>query len=74
MVISIGQVKAEDKTNESKTIPDLLELIDIKGCTITIDAAGTYMDIAEKHEFNIFRKKMPRKPRTNITCLMKYPI
>jgi predicted transposase YbfD/YdcC len=46
--ISIGQVKVDEKTNESKTIPELLELIDIKGCTITIDAAGTYPDIAEK--------------------------
>ena len=46
--ISIGQVKVDDKTNESKTIPDLLDLIEIKGCTVTIDAAGTYTDIAEK--------------------------
>ena len=46
--ISIGQVKVDDKTNESKTIPDLLDLIDIEGCTITIDAAGTYLPIAEK--------------------------
>jgi len=46
--VSIGQVKVDDKTNESKTIPELLDLIDIKGCTITIDAAGTYLPIAEK--------------------------
>jgi len=46
--ISIGQVKVDDKTNESKTIPDLIDLIDIKGCTVTIDAAGTYLPIAEK--------------------------
>jgi len=46
--ISIGQVKVDDKTNESKTIPELLDLIDIKGCTVTIDAAGTYLPIAEK--------------------------
>jgi len=46
--ISIGQVKVKDKSSEYKAIPELLDLIDIKGCTITIDAAGTYTPIAEK--------------------------
>ena len=46
--ISIGQVKVGDKSGEYTAIPDLLDLIDIKGCTITIDAAGTYPDIAQK--------------------------
>jgi predicted transposase YbfD/YdcC len=46
--ISIGQVKVEDKSSEYTAIPELLDLIDIKGCTITIDAAGTYPKIAEK--------------------------
>jgi len=46
--ISIGQVKVDDKSSEYTAIPDILELIDIKGCTITIDAAGTYTKIAEK--------------------------
>jgi len=46
--ISIGQVKVGDKSSEYTAIPDLLDLIDIKGCTITIDAAGTYTGIAEK--------------------------
>jgi predicted transposase YbfD/YdcC len=46
--ISIGQVKVEDKSSEYTAIPELLDLIDIKGCTITIDAAGTYIPIAEK--------------------------
>jgi len=46
--ISIGQVKVEDKSSEHTAIPDILDIIDIKGCTITIDAAGTYTPIAEK--------------------------
>jgi predicted transposase YbfD/YdcC len=46
--ISIGQVKVDEKSSEYTAIPELLDLIDIKGCTITIDAAGTYMPIAEK--------------------------
>jgi len=39
----LGQVKVEDKTNEIKAIP-LLELLDITGCVITIDAMGTQTD------------------------------
>jgi len=46
--ISIGQVKVDEKSSEYTAIPELLDLIDIKGCTITIDAAGTYTPIAEK--------------------------
>lgn len=46
--ISIGQVKVEDKTNEIKAIPDLLDLLDIEGSTITIDAIGTQEEIVNK--------------------------
>jgi predicted transposase YbfD/YdcC len=44
--ISIGQVEVDKKSNETTAIPDLLKLIDIKGCYITIDAAGTFENIA----------------------------
>lgn len=46
--ISIGQVKVNDKSNEITAIPDLLDLIDIEGKYITIDAIGTQEDIANK--------------------------
>lgn len=46
--ISIGQVKVDDKSNEITAIPELLDLIDIKGSTITIDAIGTQEDIVNK--------------------------
>lgn len=46
--ISIGQVKVDDKSNEITAIPELLDLIDIKGKIITIDAIGTQEDIANK--------------------------
>lgn len=44
--ISMGQVKVDDKSNEITAIPELLELIDIKDATITIDAIGTQEEIA----------------------------
>jgi len=46
--LSIGQVKVDNKSNEIKAIPDLLDLLDIEGATITIDAIGTQEDIANK--------------------------
>jgi len=39
--ISIGQVAVEKKSNEIKAIPDLLNILDIRGCYVTIDAIGT---------------------------------
>lgn len=36
--VLLGQVKVADKSNEITAIPALLELLDITGCIITIDA------------------------------------
>lgn len=46
--ISIGQKEVGEKTNEIPEIPKLLDLIDITGCTITIDAIGTQTEIMNK--------------------------
>ena len=43
----LGQVKVDDKSNEIPAIPRLLELLDITGCLVTIDAIGTQMEIAK---------------------------
>ena len=42
------QVKVEDKSNEITAIPALLELLNISGCIITIDAMGTQHEIAHR--------------------------
>lgn len=46
--ISIRQVKVDDKSNEITAIPDLLDLIDITGATITIDSIGVQEKIVNK--------------------------
>ena len=46
--LSIGQVKVDDKSNEITAIPDLLDLLEIEGATITIDAIGTQEEIVNK--------------------------
>ncbi|WP_373546072.1 ISAs1 family transposase [Chamaesiphon sp.] len=44
----LGQTKVSAKSNEITAIPALLELLDIKGCIVTIDAMGTQKSIAAK--------------------------
>lgn len=44
----LGQLKVDEKTNEIKAIPELLDILCLKGCVVTIDAMGTQKEIAEK--------------------------
>ena len=46
--ISIAETKVNDKSNEITAIPELLDLINIENCIITIDAMGCQKDIAKK--------------------------
>ena len=46
--ISLGQIKIDEKDNEITAIPDLLDIIDIEGATVTIDAIGTQEKIVNK--------------------------
>jgi predicted transposase YbfD/YdcC len=44
--LTLGQVKVDDKSNEITAIPKLLDVLDVKGCIVTIDAMGCQKDIA----------------------------
>jgi len=44
----LGQVKTEEKSNEITAIPKLLDIIDVKGAVVSIDAAGCQKNIAKK--------------------------
>lgn len=46
--ITLGQRKVDDKSNEITAIPQLLELLSIPGCIVTIDAMGCQKKIAQK--------------------------
>jgi predicted transposase YbfD/YdcC len=46
--ISLGQTVVDAKSNEIKAIPKLLEMLEIKGALVTIDAMGCQTEIAEK--------------------------
>ena len=45
--IVLGQQKVNEKSNEITAIPALLELLELKGCIITIDAMGCQTAIAD---------------------------
>jgi len=44
--LTLGQVACAEKSNEITAIPELLRLLNLKGCTVTIDAMGCQKDIA----------------------------
>jgi predicted transposase YbfD/YdcC len=44
--ITLGQVQTDQKSNEITAIPELLKLLDISGCIVTIDAMGCQKKIA----------------------------
>ena len=45
--LSLGSVTVEEKSNEITAIPRLLELIDVSGALVTIDAMGCQKEIAQ---------------------------
>jgi len=44
----LGQVKTEEKSNEITAIPELLKILNIHGCIVTIDAMGCQKKIAQQ--------------------------
>ncbi len=44
----LGQRKVDDKSNEITAIPELLKVLEINGCIVTIDAMGTQKAIAKQ--------------------------
>ena len=46
--LTLGQVKTEEKSNEITAIPQLLQLLELKGCIVTIDAMGCQKEIAQR--------------------------
>ena len=44
--VTLAQEFVQDKSNEITAIPELLKMLDIQGCLVTIDAMGTQTHIA----------------------------
>ena len=46
--VVLGQEKTSEKSNEITAIPELLEVLELKGCIVTIDTMGCQAEIAKK--------------------------
>lgn len=46
--LTLGQRKVDEKSNEITAIPELLDLLNVTGCIVTIDAMGCQKKIAQK--------------------------
>jgi len=44
--LSLGQVVVDEKSNEITAIPELLRMLELEGCLVTIDAMGCQTEIA----------------------------
>ena len=45
--LTLGQVATDEKSNEITAIPRLLEMLELRGCIVTIDAMGCQKEIAQ---------------------------
>lgn len=43
----LGQVKVDEKSNEITAIPELLKVLELSGCIVTIDAIGCQKEIVK---------------------------
>jgi predicted transposase YbfD/YdcC len=46
--VVLGQVKTDEKSNEITAIPELLKILDLEGCVVTIDAMGCQTEIVKE--------------------------
>lgn len=46
--VSLGQLVVDEKSNEITAIPKLLQMLEISGCLVTIDAMGCQTEIAQE--------------------------
>lgn len=44
----LGQLKVDKKSNEITAVPELLRVLEIKGCIVTVDALNTQKEIAHE--------------------------
>ncbi|HEY9300265.1 MAG TPA: ISAs1 family transposase [Phormidium sp.] len=72
----LGQVKVDKKSNEITTIPELLKVLDLAGCIVTIDAMGCQKDIVkllaeQEADYVITLKKNQKSLYTRVEQLFK---
>lgn len=46
--VVLGQLKCEEKSNEIRAIPELVKILNLEGCVVTIDAMGCQKEIVQE--------------------------
>ena len=46
--VALGQTRVDERSNEITAIPRLLEMLQVEGCIVTIDAMGCQKEVASK--------------------------
>lgn len=46
--VVLGQVRCAEKSNEITAIPEMLRLLELEGCIVTIDAMGCRKEIVKQ--------------------------
>ena len=72
----LGQCKVEEKSNEITAIPELIKVLDIAGCLVTIDAMGCQKEIVKSivensGEYVIALKKNQGNLYKNVEALIE---
>ena len=75
----LGQIKTSEKSNEITAIPELLNILDIEECIITIDAMGTQKKMAEtiidkQADYILAVKKSFSYPTLSKSIVVRYSI
>ncbi len=75
----LGQVKVDEKSNEITAIPELLKVLEISGCIVTIDAMGCQKEIVkliaeQEGDYIITLKKNQGNLYKNVEQLFKEAI
>lgn len=74
--LSLGQIKVDDKSNEITAIPKLLDVLEIEGCVVTIDAMGCQKKIVKKitnkkADYILAVKGNQKELRENVEAMVK---
>jgi hypothetical protein len=66
--LGLGQVKGDEKSNEIPAIPQLLEILEVSVCIVTIDAMGCQTEIAAKIIERGAEAGRFQTPKSCVTC------
>jgi len=73
----LGQIKTVEKSNEITAIPELIKILDLEGCIVTIDAMGCQTKIAQtiiehKADYALAVKENQKELHTNIEDTFRF--